>query len=220
MSRLSRGNKVNTQTLIERLGADYCTQRMNGTLFNHNGATYEFHEAGGKEVYCTKYTGTPEKPEVSTEMVPTSVFKDWNSLKWPTLGYRQAAGGQVIMLVGRKNSVQRGLHRQQLIPNVHPVTVACSAQFGLDYHYFRSGPALHLMVMQPSFTPFAEGLDAVMSGKVPAFAMSPDFAVAPNEQVDFLEILFRGRRVGTISESGNIKIEADSILPSWNKALI
>lgn len=210
---------MNTQTLIERLGADYCTQRMNGTLFNHDGATYEFVEVSGREVYCQKLTGTPEKPEVETAMVPGTVFKDWNALKWPTLGYRQAANGQVIMLVGRRNSVQRGLHRQQLLPNVLPVTAACANQFGLDYHYFRQGAPLHLLVMQPKYTPFTEGMAAVMSGKMPAFVVSADFAVAPNEQVEFLEILFRGRRVGTISESGNINIEADSILPSWNKAL-
>jgi hypothetical protein len=40
--------------------------------------------------------------------------------------------------------------------------------------------------------------------------------VAPNEQVPFLEVLFRGRRIGEVSETGDVTITAEGIRPSWN----
>src|SRR5688572_28278593 len=98
MSRLSRGKKdMSNVNLIERLGADYCTQRMNGTLFNHKGTTYQFHHVDRTKVYCTGYTGTPETPETKDTFLPFEVFDNWKALSWPVLGYRQAAGGQVIV---------------------------------------------------------------------------------------------------------------------------
>jgi hypothetical protein len=205
--------------LIERLGADYCSQRMNGTLFNYKNSTYEFGSVEPDGVYATKYSGSPEKVKIAHEFVPCDFFENWKALNWPTLGYRQAANGQVIIQVGRRNSVQRGLNRGQLWAHFHPVSMSAQAKFGVDLSYFSSGGALFLMTMQPSYTKFSEGLEQVMKGTIPAFAVSADFAVAPNEEVEFLEVLFRGRRIGTISDSGAVKITAENIAPSWNKAI-
>ena len=210
---------MSNANLIERLGADYCSQRMNGTLFNYKGHTYEFGAVEREGVNCTKYSGTPEKVEVGVELVPYSFFDNWSSLSWPTLGYRQAANGQVLVQVHRRNSVQRGLNRGQLYVHYHPVCMSAQAKFGVELHYFNSGGALFLMTMQPRFTKFSEGLEQVMKGNIPAFAVSADFAVAPHEEVEFLEVLFRGRRIGTISESGAVNITVANIMPSWNKAI-
>jgi hypothetical protein len=207
------------QNLIERLGPEYCTQRLSGALFNYEGVVHEFGTVGTKKVECTAYHGTPEKHEAKVALVPTSFFTDWGALRFPTLGYRQAAGGQMLFLLGRKGSVQRGLQLRQLQVHMHPVTIACAIHLGVDYHFHRTGGALILNTMQPQYTPFMEGLEAVMKGERPAFAVSADFAVAPAEDVDFLEILFRGRRIGEVSEGGNVTITATGILPSWNKAI-
>lgn len=210
---MSKGN------LIERMGADYCTQRMNGTLFNYKDKTYEFVEAHGENVACVMYSGTPEKPVSKSVNLPFSVFDNWKAIRWPVLGYRQAAAGQVLMQVGRRGSVQRGLHSGSLTTSFHPMTYAAANTFGLDLHYFQQGAALYLMTMQPSFTKFAEGMEQVLKGDIPGFAVSADFAVAPSEDVEFLEILFRNRRIGTVSETGAVKITAEGILPSWNNAI-
>lgn len=210
---------MSNANLIERMGADYCTQRMNGTLFNYDGTTYQFQHADRNKVYCTAFSGTPEKPETKDAFLPYEVFDNWKALSWPVLGYRQAAGGQVVIQVSRRNSVQRGLNHTQLHTHMHPVCSAARSQFGIDLAYFLQGAPLFLMTMQPSYTKFSEGLEQVMSGAIPAFVVSADFAVAPNEEVDFLEVLFRGRRIGTISENGAVNISADSILPSWNRAI-
>jgi hypothetical protein len=212
---------MNEKNLIQRLGADYCSQRMQGTLFLYNGDVHEFEYVNdnGKTITAQRHTGTPETSQTEVvNNIPADLFMGWKSLSWPTLGYRQAAGGQVLLTVGRRGSVQRGLHRSTLYVQVHPVTHAAEREFGLDWRFFTQRAPLMLMTMKPTFTPFAEGLAAIMKGTIPSFAVSADFAVAPAEQVEFLEILFRGRRVGEVDASGNVSITAAGILPSWNKA--
>jgi hypothetical protein len=207
---------MDNRNLIERLGAEYCGQRMQGTLFNYDGNTYEFSHVEGKEVVAIKYTGKPEKVSTSVDRVPADIFQSWKALSWPVLGYRQAAGGQFLARVGRRGSVQRGLHKDSLQVTMHPVCIASAVNFRMEYDYFRRGEALIMMAMQPQYTKFSEGVQQVMKGAIPAFAVSADFAVAPNEQVPFLEVLFRGRRIGEVSETGDVTITAEGIRPSWN----
>jgi hypothetical protein len=210
---------MSAANLIEKLGEDYCTQRMNGTLFNYNGVPHEFIEAHGGSVYCAKYEGSPEEVKATTSNVPYSFFESWKALSWPKLGYRQAASGQVLMQVGRRGSVQRGLSKGALTTKIHLVSMNMSEQFGLNLRHFQEGAALYAMTMNPQFTPLSKGLEQIFAGAIPAFAVSEDFAVAPHPEVDFLEVLFRGRRIGTVSEKGDVQITAESILPSWNKTV-
>jgi hypothetical protein len=211
---------MSKDTLITKLGGDYCTQRMNGTLFNYEGVPHEFIEVEGSgNVYCVRYKGTPEQAKVDTCRVPGAFFQSWGAIRWPKLGYRQAANGQVLMQVGRRGSVQRGLHKAAITASPHLVTQCMRDHYGLNYSHFMQGEALYILTMRPEFTTLSAGLEQVLAGKIPAFAVSEDFAVAPHPQVEFLEILFRGRRIGEITERGDVKITADNILPSWTKAV-
>src|SRR5690606_25245662 len=119
----------------------------------------------------------------------------------------------------RNNSIMRGLNWRDVIYDWHEVSYAIAAIRGVFRHDdWMRGYRAAAMVMKPVFTPFTEGLKKVMAGEIPAFAMSPDFAVAPAEDVPYLEILYRTRRIGTIAENGDITINEAKLLPSWQAA--
>jgi hypothetical protein len=103
--------------------------------------------------------------------------------------------------------------------DVHDVTFTCSQKFGLDYEFFRRGNPFYMMILDPKYTTLQQGIKDVMAGKIPAFAMSADFACAPAADTPFLEVLFRERRIGTIDENGNIEITVAEIKPSWHQVV-
>lgn len=211
------------ENLIDSLGADYCNQRVAGALFVLEGNAYMFqavrwNEAGTALVVAAqKYSGTPEKQVVEIVELSPKVFTGWSSLSFPTLGYRQAAAGQVLMYLSRSNSVNRGLNWRDIRVSMHDVSYACEAAFGIELARFTQGTTLNVMTLLPTYTPLMEGIAAVRAGKMPAFAVSADFAVAPVHDVPFLEILYRQRRVGTIDAEGKISLDVPGLHPLWDK---
>lgn len=210
--------------LIESLGADYCNQRVSGALFLYKGDAHMFQEVtvdpaqDGRKlaVLATKFTGTTEKFKEQQVLIPADEFSGWGALSFPTLGYRQAAAGQVLVSVTRVNGVNRGLNYRDVRCTPHDISYSCAGAFGINLADFTVGSRLALMVLKPDYTPLSEGIPSVLAGKIPAFAMSAEFAVAPAADVSFLEILFRGRRVGEIDERGKVSITVPSISTLWN----
>jgi hypothetical protein len=209
--------------LIESLGTDYCNQRVTGAMFLHNGAAHTFDgvdydpDAKNKiSVFATRYTGTTEKVKTEKVRIPTDNFPNWGALNFPTLGYRQAAAGQVLVTISRINSISRGLNWRDVRTTPHDVSYSCQDLFGIDLEHFTTGPRLVMMVLKPEYTPLSVGLPAVLAGKIPAFALSADFAIAPAADADFLEILYRGRAVGGVDENGKISLTVPSITALWN----
>lgn len=210
--------------LIEQLTPEYCNDRVAGALVLYNGRAAMFLGAdikrGVTSVLLEAATGDANDPgEAEAVRAPARDFPSWAAFGFPQLGYRQVENGKGLAFLSRLNSVMRGLHWRDLRIDWHEVSSTLNVVYGqFNTASWSRGHRLAAMVMRPVFTPFAEGLKKVMAGEIPAFAVSPDFAVAPSEDVPYLEILYRTRRIGTIAENGDISINEAKMLPSWQDA--
>lgn len=210
--------------LIEQLTPEYCNERVAGALVLHKGRAAMFLSAANKRsgpiVQLEVASGDALDPgDSDVVQVPAGDFPSWAAFGFPQLGYRQVDNGRGLAFLSRLNSVMRGLNWRDLRIDWHEVSSTLNVVYGqLNTTSWSRGHRLAAMVMRPVFTPFAEGLKKVMAGEIPAFAVSPDFAVAPSEDVPYLEILYRTRRIGTIAENGDISINEAKMLPSWQDA--
>lgn len=206
--------------LIQELSVDYCNQMMHGAYLKVGDDVHWWNTIAEPGVVRTiKLSGNPDKVSPKNDTVPWEFFKGWSAFAYPVLGYRMACNGKVLVYLTRNNSVRRGLSNRDVGTTFHDVTYSCVQQFGIDIHHYMEDTTKACLVMNPTYMSLTKGLKEVMDGNIPAFAISADFAVAPHDTVPFLEILFRQRQIGTISENGTIEFMADSILPSWQAAV-
>lgn len=206
--------------LIKELTADYCNQMMHGAYFKHEGAVHWFDVINRLDFVRTfKLSGNPDKVNPEISEVPWSAFTGWSAFAYPTLGYRMACNGQVLAYISRINSVRRGLSHRDTQVTFHDVTYSCASRLGVNLQHYQDDLTKACMVMNPTYLSFTKGLSEVMAGNIPAFAMSADFAVAPHDSVPFLEILYRQRQIGTISENGAITLTAQNIKHSWDEVV-
>lgn len=207
--------------LIHDLTPGYCNELMPGAMFLKDGEPHVFREADyeGQHVYCRKYSTTADRVTTKAVQVPSTFFKGWAAFEFPILGYRMAANGQLLAYVSRNNSVRRGLHIEDARVDLHEVSYQCENIFGLGLDHYTRGNGKVPLILCPQYMTYTEGMAKILNGEIPSFALSPDFAVAPNEKIPFLEILFRQRRVGTIDENGNAEITMSGMVPSWKHTI-
>jgi hypothetical protein len=205
---------------IEEIGSGYMNEMLIGAPFLYKGDVYLFdgiERTTSKNVSTYKLGPDVDNLIATPAQVPAAIFTGWKSFAFPTLGYRMAADGQVLCYLSRNNSVRRGLNPRDIGALFHDVSYECQRRFGTPrLNIYNDNNHKAYMAFKPTFLAFTDGLAQVMAGKIPAFAISADFAVAPSDRVNFLEILFRQRPVGSIDEDGNIKLTVESVLPSWN----
>jgi hypothetical protein len=204
--------------LIDELSPAYCNDMLRGAMFLMDKTPHQFQqvdEGQSNVVACRRFSDNPDRVTTKNVPVPKEFFKGWSALEFPILGYRMAANGQILAYVTRENSVRRGLHPEDARVDLHDVSYECGRQFGLGLDHYTHGNGKIPLILCPTYLPFGEGLAKILAGEIPAFALSADFAVAPNPKVPFLEVLYRQRRIGTIDETGKTEITTTNILPSW-----
>lgn len=201
--------------LIRELTPEYCNEMLVGAMFMKDGEPYQFRGADAENSAVRRFSTTPDKVTTKNLSIPNDFFTGWSAFEFPTLGYRMAGGGQLLAYVSRNNSVRRGLIPDDVKMEVHDVSFSCRDTFGFNVDHYTRGNGTVPLVMCPTYLAFADGLAKVMKGEIPAFALSPDFAVAPSARTEFLEILYRQRMIGTINENGKVDITAKNMLPSW-----
>lgn len=205
--------------LIQDLGSNYFNEFMPHALFSFEGKGYRVHTAVGDGVACYLMKGTTSKPSEEMVVLPFSAFDEgMSSLKHPPLGYRAAMDGQVLMYLNRTFSTRRGLQVRDISVSFHDVALQCARVRGIDLDYFQGSDVKSHLVFDTNFTPFLEGFNAIKKGDIASFAVSPDFAVAPSDTVEYLEIMFRQRRVGTVSENGRVSFIVPTLKPAWESA--
>jgi hypothetical protein len=209
--------------LITELGATYCNDLMQGAMFLHEGVPYEFERAlaqldGNILVSCTRYTDDADKPKPKVVQISSTVFTDWSTLAHPQLGYRMAADGRMLAYVTKIPGVRRGISAGSLIITPHDVSWVCEENGLVDTNHFLNGTGKPAFVMCPKFFTFTEGIAKILKREIPAFAISADFAVAPNRDVKFLEVLYKQRRIGEVDEKGNAVIGVAGLQDSWLEA--
>lgn len=202
--------------LIKSLGIEYCSQMMHGAYLNVNGEVHWFDNIiENNFVQTIKLSGNPDKVAPEAGKVPWEFFKGWSALSYPTLGYRMAGNGQILVYITRINSVRRGLCSRDVQVDFHNVSFACNQNLGIDLNHYIDDYTKACLVMNPQYTSLSKGLKAVAEGTIPAFCLSADFAVAPNDEVPYLEVLFRQRRIGTVAADGTIELVTQNIKHSW-----
>jgi hypothetical protein len=209
--------------LIEELGAEYCNEMFAGALFLYEEQPHEFVQIlrdgnGGWTVVASRYTKNPEKPAPRKVNVPGAFFENWGSLSHPMLGYRMAAEGRILGYCTKTLGTRRGLTAPAIQINFHDVCYASEEAGLVDVNHFAKASGKVPLVMCPTYLTFMEGMAKVMKKEIPSFAISADFAVAPNQEVDFLEILYRQRRIGLVDEKGNAELTVKGLTDSWQKA--
>lgn len=206
--------------LIKELTVDYCNQMMRGSWFLVDGEVHWFDAIINKDkVNTLKLSGNPDKVAPEPGIVSWDVFTGWSVFAYPTLGYRMAGNGQILCYISRTNSVRRGLSHRDVHVEFHDVSIACQDRLGINLQHYLDDFTKACLVMKPVYMSLTGGLKRVMSGEIPAFALSADFAVAPNDEVPFLEILYRQRRIGTISDQGTIELLTPNIKHSWDSTV-
>lgn len=209
-------------SLVQQLGVAYCNELMAGAHIMHDGAPHQvcgFDEEPG--------TVTLQRVDIHGRygeriLVPQAVLGTWDAFRFPTLGYREYMDGALLMYLVRRPSVRRGLHLADLRHNLHDASSHLHhilrdsndsyskwrGKWGyspVEYTQGTAGKMWHCFM--PTFTPLSKGLPLVLGGERPAFAMSAEFAVGPDPRKDSgLEILYRQRPIGSISDSGKISL--------------
>lgn len=224
------------QNLIERLGVGYCQEMMVGAAIRYNGEMHVIHSFGDSSVWLTKRDERGRNVGEGVS-VPFSYFASWRQLASPTLGYRTAGNGAVLMFLHKMPTTQRGLHSGDLRAVVHDctfeahsaVTQSTAAMTAWKQKhriapadYTDSGHLMLWLAFNPDFVPFSKGVADVLNGDRLSFAMSEYFAVAPafSEKAE-LEILYRNRVIGKVAASGKTSLNVSNkiINELWEKEM-
>jgi hypothetical protein len=200
-------------SLIEQLGRSYANEWLRGALLLYDGKPHMFAGIDGNstvllqplvgDAYIENYT-----------LVPQEYFESWEQLSYPKLGYRQRLEDSFLGFYYRRPSVRRGCHASDVVVQAHSASLRIEAKLGYLgapnktsrwHQVIEEYKARAILV--PEYTPFSVGLPQVMSGKLPFFCMSADFAVAPSNMHPGLDILFRRTVFGTIDAEGSVSVQ-------------
>lgn len=208
-----------SSNFINSLSVNYCNEFFPNAMFLYEGKPHLFSSTDGRYVAAIELSPDPKVRATKSVAVPASFFTGWASFSFPTLGYRQADSGQFLGYFSRRPSVRRGLNLSDVLCTTHDVSYGCAEYLMYDWHDYDSRYGKAQLIMCPSYTNLLEGLKDIKSGNIASFALSADFAVAPNSSVEYLEILFRQRRVGVINKDGDISLSVASLKPSWDTVI-
>ena len=156
-------------------------------------------------VSSTAVMGPTTKPALETNSLPYDFFTDLSVFTVPPLGWRSTAQGRVLVHFRRNNrSYHRAISAGVLIQTVSPVTKYLYDTGNISSEYYSRNATLVSMVMNPEYTPFKEGIEALRSGKVISFCVSPTIAVIPDAE-EKQAIYFNTNKVGEINPDDSIK---------------
>lgn len=201
--------------LVEELGARYVSDFCSNAVFVMGNRLYRLIDASNDILHVQHINlNTKQMPLrwSNTETLSHDVLKDFSTLRYPKLGYRQmdhnTLGKLVVHITGHR-STQRGFRSETCRVVNLPV-----------YDLFPDYASAWLQqphcqvnkhIFAPEFTPFAEGIQQLMAGNWPGFAMSEDVAIGMSVHTEAnrgFDIYFRGRVVGNVDSNGTVNISS------------
>lgn len=217
-------------SLILELGVPYCNELMVGAFLMYKGEPHQLANIDSRT--STVLLNQVGEDGALREAVSDTldIISSWDDLKYPTLGYREAMDGATLFYLTRRPSVRRGLHASDLRSHLHECGTHLHhllrnsnklyTQWRSKWQYtpneylsITSGKMWHAFM--PRYTSLKKGLPQVLTGERPSFAMSAEFAVAPAPGKDSgLEILYRQRVIGSITDEGKISLNISNKLIS------
>lgn len=213
-------------SLFDDLGVNYSADVFNGAWFKHpeTGAACVVRALDEGAVHAhirTTATRFQRSGAAVTTVLPHEAFPDWKAFSYPPLGYREDHTSGTLFYATKRPSVRRGLHPSDIHLATHDVSFAIAHVRGRaepSAYGLTNSPNIYMpLIMEPVFTKFSAGLAGLMNGDLPFFALSPEFAVAPDDSVSGALILYRRRPIGTISPEGKVSmtISNDHISKLW-----
>ena len=213
--------------LITDLGMGYVSDFFSGALFLHKGEGYKFsgefseqliagENRHGAVINVHKIAGTILRPKYIPAHLPLSVLDNgFSSMAFPRLGYRCYQQGQILLYLDRTFSVRRGLHTRDIGVSFHEISSLCEAEGRVSRAFYTNTLVKEFSVFNPTNTPFSQGVARVAAGEALSFCINEDFACAPSPSTAFLELLYRGKPVGTVRESGNVEMFVPHLSKHW-----
>lgn len=205
-------------SLLSELGFEYAHDMFSGAMLVKDGRSGYIdgvYEDGRVRFHPVMNRGVMGPPEY----IDHEYFTSWSTLSYPKLGYRQDAETNFLGYVTRSPSVRRGFHFGEAQVDVQQACVTIDNSLGCispahpeigSRHYASLAEFKIPLIMLPSYTPFHQGLVQILSGEIPYFCTSAEFAVCPSGSAAGFEILYRRRHIGSISPSGNIELLIDT----------
>ena len=203
-------NLISTFNGVERF-----YQKFNGSMFrnqNNEICVVDLSRRTGsasetQHIACKKlrYTASGRVSSYwDSALVPYDFFQDMSVFSTPSLGWRESAGGKVLMYITRNDSTY---HRGTSVGTLN-------AQFSMLSNWLESEGLINLasetsepkmvhMVMEPRYKTMTQGIADIQAGRAASFAINERVAVTPGEN-DTFDIWYRTKIVGRISHDGTI----------------
>ncbi len=200
--------------LLDELGAQYMVDRFSECMFYDADRRVSVIDSSlapnwnRDNVGVITLTGDVSNVTQTRGAIPKEFFKDMSVFGAPDLGWRMAAQGKYLAHFRRNNkSYHRAVaagRRSNLLRTLSPVTQYMVDSENLNEEYYNSMHVTTMLIMQPSFIPFRQGLELMRRGELLSFCVSPNIAVIPDTK-GRQSILFNTARVAMVEADGEVK---------------
>lgn len=198
--------------LVQQFGANYFSGRFAGAFFlTEDNTPAIVRSAGSREVEVALCKGTVEAPRLEPSYVSNSFFKSMSQFDIQNMGWRCAGRGRFLAYMERMvNGYRRGTTRDGLDIGISPITSALIQSDTLDVGNYTREAAVARMVLLPTFTPFSQGVQDIIAGRIISFAVSSSMAVYAQDNEN-MAIMFGKRKVGSVDFTGKTTFTAPSV---------
>jgi hypothetical protein len=150
--------------------------------------------------------GTAEKPSKKELFIEKEFFDSMERFSVPDLGWRAAAEGRVMVHFARATrTYKKGVCLDSVEVRFAGHTMELMDTGNVSHEYYNRPTTKALMILTPVYTPLAEGLEGMNSGKIIGFALSANLAVLPGDG-DNYQIAYGMQVVGTLSPDGSARM--------------
>lgn len=197
--------------LNEDLGHRYVQEWFTGALFEHNGEVCKLRACTEDTVTVDALPLDDENSDWVRRILNAEVLKDFETFKYPTLGFREKVlgGNKWVGYLSTRRSAHRGLRHDMIACAGLPIYNNLKYPFNNDVYFDMEFRQQIRMWFRPKFTKYSEGMKLLMNGDIPAFALNEQMAIALSVNVSAdrsYDIYFRNKAVGTIDDNGNITL--------------
>lgn len=173
-----------TNIIAEYGSTSYFNDKFSGAMFGLKQSDGSVTAAvlrqalSSNEVQCRTFSGKVGKITTNDVIVPGDYFSGLNVFRTPTLGWRSAKNGRLLLHVSKRNNRScsvRGVSARGLSTLISGIT---SRMIGLGLEspsYYAEEGVLTKLVMEPEYTEYNQGIELMREGKILSFV--------PNERV-------------------------------------
>ena len=204
-------------SLIKDLGNRYFKDRFRHSMFMYEGQPHYIDTEASwslNKVAAIKVMGPVEKSRTESVDIPHSFFTDFEVFKVPTLVWRMAAQGRILIHFARNHILRAGFRRGVAMENLRRHYAASSIFLersgNISFRYYENAPATTKLIMCPEYMTYADGAKAMEKGDVVAFAISHNLAVLPDVG-GAKSVMFNTNFAATITKDGEINCDSPII---------